>query len=45
MDRSFVASRFAGIRMRRMMGFMVVTFFISLVIFGASLLLLVPDGQ
>lgn len=32
----------AGISMRRMMGFMVVTFFISLVVFGASLLLLVP---
>lgn len=32
----------AGIRMRRMMGFMVVTFFISLIVFGASLLLLVP---
>lgn len=35
----------AGIRMRRMMGFMVVTFLISLVVFGASLLLLVPAGQ
>jgi short-chain fatty acids transporter len=32
----------AGIKMRRMMGFMVVTFFISFVVFGASLLLLVP---
>src|SRR6202011_3696484 len=32
----------AGISMRRMMGFMVVTFFISLIVFGASLLLLVP---
>ena len=32
----------AGINMRRMMGFMVVTFFISLVAFGTSLLLLVP---
>ena len=32
----------AGIKMQRMMGFMVVTFFISLVVFGASLLLLVP---
>jgi len=32
----------AGIKMRRMMGFMVVTFLISLVVFGASLLLLVP---
>jgi len=35
----------AGIRMRRMMGFMVVTFLISLIVFGASLLLLVPPGQ
>ena len=35
----------AGIRMRRMMGFMVVTFFISFFVFGASLLLLVPAGQ
>jgi len=35
----------AGIGMRRMMGFMVVTFFISLIVFGASLLLLVPAGQ
>jgi short-chain fatty acids transporter len=35
----------AGIRMRRMMGFMVVTFLISFVVFGASLLLLVPAGQ
>ncbi len=34
----------AGIKMRRMMGFMVVTFLISLVVFGASLLLLVPHG-
>ena len=32
----------AGINMRRMMGFMVITFFVSLVVFGASLLLLVP---
>jgi short-chain fatty acids transporter len=32
----------AGIKMRRMMGFMVVTFFISLIVFGTSLLLLVP---
>ncbi|MDP9049195.1 MAG: TIGR00366 family protein [Acidobacteriota bacterium] len=32
----------AGIKMRRMMGFMVVTFLISFVVFGASLLLLVP---
>lgn len=35
----------AGIRMRRMMGFMVVTFLIALVVFGTSLLLLVPAGQ
>jgi short-chain fatty acids transporter len=34
----------AGIRMRRMMGFMVVTFLISFVVFGASLLLLVPQS-
>jgi len=34
----------AGIKMRRMMGFMVVTFFISLAVFGASLLLLVPPS-
>ncbi len=32
----------AGIRMRRMMGFMVITFFISLIAFGISLLTLVP---
>jgi short-chain fatty acids transporter len=32
----------AGIRMRRMMGFMVITFFVSLIIFGISLLTLVP---
>ena len=32
----------AGISMRRMMGFMVVTFLVSLLVFGASLLLLVP---
>jgi short-chain fatty acids transporter len=32
----------AGIRMRRMMGFMVITFFISLVVFGTSLLVLLP---
>lgn len=32
----------AGIKMRRMMGFMVVTFVISSIIFGLSLLLLVP---
>jgi len=31
----------AGIPMRRMMGFMVITFFLSLTVFGASLLLLV----
>ncbi len=35
----------AGINMRRMMGFMVATFLISLVVFGASLLLLLPSGQ
>jgi short-chain fatty acids transporter len=35
----------AGINMRRMMGFMVVTFLISLIAFGTSLLLLVPPGQ
>ena len=35
----------AGIKMRRMMGFMVVTFFISLIVFGISLLTLVPAGQ
>ncbi len=34
----------AGIPMRRMMGFMVVTFVISLIAFGASLLLLIPRG-
>lgn len=32
----------AGIKMRRMMGFMVITFFVSLIAFGTSLLLLVP---
>jgi short-chain fatty acids transporter len=32
----------AGIKMRRMMGFMVVTFFVSAVVFGLSLLLLIP---
>src|SRR6202166_64661 len=32
----------AGIPMRRMMGFMVITFVVALVAFGASLLLLVP---
>ncbi len=35
----------AGIKMRRMMGFMVITFFISLVVFGVSLLTLVPLQQ
>lgn len=34
----------AGIRMRRMMGFMVVTFLISFLVFAASLLLLVPQN-
>lgn len=34
----------AGISMRRMMGFMVVTFVISLIAFATSLLLLVPLG-
>jgi len=34
----------AGIRMRRMMGFMVITFLISLVVFGASLLFLLPPA-
>ena len=33
----------AGIPMRRVMGFMVITFTISLIVFGASLLLLVPN--
>jgi short-chain fatty acids transporter len=33
----------AGIKMRRMMGFMVVTFAVSAVVFGLSLLLLVPS--
>ena len=32
----------AGIKMRRMMGFMVITFFISLIVFGTSLLVLLP---
>ena len=32
----------AGIGMRRMMGFMVITFFVALIAFGASLLFLVP---
>ena len=35
----------AGIKMRRMMGFMVVTFLVSFIVFGASLLFLVPAGQ
>ena len=35
----------AGIKMRRMMGFMVITFFISFIVFGVSLLTLVPAGQ
>jgi short-chain fatty acids transporter len=35
----------AGIRMRRMMGFMVITFLVSLIVFGASLLTLVPLAQ
>lgn len=34
----------AGIPMRRMMGFMVITFFVSLVIFGCSLLFLLPHA-
>ncbi|HEX9198424.1 MAG TPA: TIGR00366 family protein [Acidobacteriaceae bacterium] len=33
----------AGIKMRRMMGFMVITFLISLVVFGTSLLTLIPQ--
>ena len=33
----------AGIKMRRMMGFMVITFFVSLVAFGVSLLTLAPQ--
>jgi len=35
----------AGIRMRRMMGFMVITFLVSLIVFGVSLLTLVPVAQ
>lgn len=35
----------AGIKMRRMMGFMVITFVISFIAFGLSLLLLVPRPQ
>ena len=34
----------AGIRMRRMMGFMVITFVVAGIVFGLSLLLLVPAG-
>lgn len=33
----------AGIKMRRMMGFMVITFFVSLIVFGVSLLTLLPQ--
>ena len=33
----------AGIKMRRMMGFMVITFFFALIAFGVSLLTLVPQ--
>ncbi len=33
----------AGIKMRRMMGFMVITFFVALLVFGISLLTLVPQ--
>ena len=33
----------AGIKMRRMMGFMVITFVVSLIVFGTSLLVLVPQ--
>ena len=33
----------AGIKMRRMMGFMVITFLVSLVVFGMSLLTLIPQ--
>ncbi len=35
----------AGIKMRRMMGFMVVTFVVSSIVFGLSLLFLVPAGK
>jgi short-chain fatty acids transporter len=35
----------AGIRMRRMMGFMVITFFVAFIVFGVSLLTLVPLAQ
>jgi len=34
----------AGIPMRRVMGFMVITFVISFIVFGASLLFLIPRG-
>ena len=34
----------AGVKMQRMMGFMVITFFVSFVVFGASLLLLLPGS-
>ena len=34
----------AGIKMRRMMGFMVVTFFVSAIVFGLSLLFLLPTA-
>ena len=34
----------AGIPLRRVMGFMVITFTIALITFGASLLLLVPKS-
>jgi short-chain fatty acids transporter len=34
----------AGIGMRRMMGFMVITFVVSFIAFGLSLLLLVPGN-
>jgi len=34
----------AGIRMRRVMGFMVITFAVSFAVFGISLLLLIPRG-
>ena len=34
----------AGIPMRRVMGYMVITFTVSLIAFGISLLVLVPQG-
>ena len=34
----------AGIPMRRVMGFMVITFVISFIAFGAALLFLIPRG-